>query len=290
MVEVACAARRRNILGEGPCWDAGSGRLYWLDIHGRLIEWLEPASGRVGLWTLDRRASAMAVRADGSLLLATEHGFALFDPKAGALEPAHDPEPELPGNRSNDGHTDSRGRFWVGTMDDAEVDASGSIWRLDPDWTCTRMVEGLSIPNSLVTSPDGRTLYVAESKAGEIWAYDLDPATGGLGERRLFASTAGEGCSPDGSAVDVEGCLWNAQWGGWRVVRYRPDGAVDRIVPVPVEQPTSCCFGGEDLSILYITSARVGLSEDSLEQQPLAGSLFSMFTETKGHAQAPFAG
>jgi len=290
MAEVVCAARRRNILGEGPCWDAASGRLYWLDIFGRLLEWLVPSTGRIGLWTLDRRASAMAPRRDGTLLLATESGFAVFDPATGKLEPGPHPEAHLPGNRSNDGHTDAQGRFWVGTMDDAEKEVSGSIYRLDADWNWTRMAEGLAIPNSLVASPDGRTLYVADSKIGALWAYDLDPATGALGDRRLFASTAEDGCSPDGSAVDIEGCVWNCQWGGSRIVRYRPDGAIDRIVPVPVERPTSCCFGGEDLSTLFITSARVGLSAEALANQPLAGSLFSMPTGTRGAPQTPFAG
>lgn len=288
--EVSCVARRRNILGEGPCWDAARGRLYWLDIHGRLLEWLSPSDGRIGLWTLDRRASALAPRRDGTLLLATEHGLSVFDPDTGRLDPREHPEPHLPANRSNDGHTDLQGRFWIGTMDDAEARACGSVYRVDADWTITRMIEGLAIPNTITVSPDGRTLYVAESKAGEIWAYDLDPDSGALGARRLFASTAGQGCSPDGSAVDVEGCLWNAQWGGWRLVRYRPDGTIDRIVPMPVEQPTSCCFGGRDLDTLYITSARVGLSDEALAAQPLAGSLFAFSPGVRGLPQALFAG
>jgi L-arabinonolactonase len=289
-IEVVCAAPRRNILGEGPCWDSRAGRLYWVDIHGRLLEWLDPASGETGLWALDRRASAIALRQDGSLLLATEHGFALFDPKAGALEARHNPEPHLPDNRSNDGHTDARGRFWLGTMDDRESAPVGSVYRLDPDWTCTRMITGLSIPNTLVCSPDGKILYVAESKGGLIWAYDFDLDAGTLGERRRFADTNADNCSPDGSAMDAEGCLWNAQWGGWRLVRYRPDGTVDRIIPMPVEQPTSCAFGGENLDTLFITSARDGLSEAALANQPLAGSLFSLDPGVRGAPQALFGG
>jgi len=290
MVEVVCAALRRNILGEGPTWDAESGRLYWVDIRGRLIEWLHPASGDSGLWTLDRRPSALALRQDGSLLVATDLGFAVFDVKAGALAAAHNPEPHLPANRSNDGHTDAKGRFWLGTMNDREAVETGSVYRLDPDWTCTRMIPDLGIPNTLVPSPDGRTFYVADSKANVLWAYDLDLEVGSLGARRLFADTSADNCSPDGSAMDAEGCLWNAQWGGWRIVRYRPDGAIDRIIPMPVEQPTSCAFGGEDLATLYVTSARDGLSEAALAKQPLAGSLFKLDPGVRGVPQTPFGG
>lgn len=290
MVEVVCAAQRRNILGEGPCWDEGSGRLYWLDIHGRLLEWFSPSDGETGLWTLDRRASAMAPRKDGTLLLATEHGFAVFEPATGKLVPGHDPEPHLPGNRANDGHADAQGRFWVGTMDDSEKETTGSVYRLDPDWSCTRVIEDLAVPNTLITSPDGRTLYVADSKPGYIWAYPLDPETGELGERRLFVDASEDKSSPDGSAVDAEGCLWNARWGGWRLERRRPDGTLDRKLSMPVSQPTSCAFGGPGLRTLFITSARVGLSEEQLEKQPLAGSLFAVDVGVAGWPTPLFGG
>ena len=290
MTEIAVAASRKNILGEGPVWDSVAGRLYWVDIRGRLIEWLNPQTGETGLWTLDRRPSALAPRKNGGLLVATDLGFALFDTGTGALEPAYNPEPHLPTNRSNDGHTDARGRFWMGTMNDLENADTGAVYRLDPDWTCTRMIEDLDIPNTLVASPVGCSLYVAASKRAVIWAYDLNQETGELGSRRLFADTSADNCSPDGSAVDEEGCLWNCQWGGWRIVRYRPDGTVDRIVDMPVEQPTSCAFAGPDLSTLYVTSARDGLSEQALDSQPLAGSLFSFDPGVRGFPLTPFGG
>jgi sugar lactone lactonase YvrE len=290
MDQPICVAKRENILGEGPCWDPATGRLWWLDIKDRLIEWLRPATGESGAFRLDLRASALAPRRDGSFLLATEAGFATFEPETGAVVIRHDPEPHLPGNRSNDGKVDTMGRFWMGTMDDSEQDRSGSLYRLDPDWTVTRVIEGIAIPNTLTCSPDGRTLYVADSKDSALYAYDLDEDTGELGESRLFASTAEDGCAPDGSAMDAEGGLWNAQWGGWRLVRYAPDGRIDRIVDMPVEQPTSCAFGGEDLATLFVTSARVGLSQEQLEKQPDAGSLFAFRPGVKGAPTPPFGG
>ena len=290
MTDIAVAAPRRNILGEGPVWDCAAGRLYWVDIRGRLIEWLDPATRESGLWTLDRRPSALAPRKSGGLLVATDLGFAVFDTDTGALDPRYNPEPNLPDNRANDGHTDAPGRFWMGTMNDRENADTGAVYRLDPDWTCTRVIDNLDIPNTLLTSPDGDVLYLATSKTNRIWAYDLDPETGALGPRRLFADTTADKCSPDGSAIDAEGCLWNCQWGGWRVVRYRPDGSVDRVVKMPVEQPTSCAFGGPDLATLYVTSARDGLSEAALATQPLAGSVFAFDPGVRGFPLTPFGG
>ena len=271
-------------------WDATAGRLYWVDIRACLIEWLDPASGESGRWKLDRRPSALAPRKTGGLLIATDLGFAVFDTDTGALTPRYDPEPHLPINRSNDGHADAQGRFWMGTMNDREQADTGAVYRLDPDWTCTQVIADLDIPNMLLTSPDGRTLYLATSRRGIIWAYDLDPDSGVLGERRMFADVRPDKCSPDGSAMDAEGCLWNCQWGGWRIVRYRPDGSIDRIIEMPVEQPTSCAFGGPDLSTLYVTSARDSLSDEALVDQPLAGCLFALDPGVRGHPLTPFGG
>ncbi len=290
MFEPVCVAERRNLLGEGPCWDAGSGRLYWLDIKGRRLEWLDPVSGDIGGHDLDLQPSACAPRRAGTLLLATDAGFAVCDPATGPCEIRRELEPHPPHNRTNDGTFRPMGRFWVGTMDDREQACSGSVYRLDADWVATGVLTDIAIPNTLVCSPSGDTLYVADSKAGRIWAYDLDLERGALGARRLFADTREDGCAPDGSAVDCEGRLWNAQWGGWRVVCYRPDGGVEHIVPMPVEQPTSCAFGGPDLDTLYITSARIGLDSESLAEQPLAGGLFAFRPGVRGAPHPPFAG
>ena len=289
MSEVTVAARRTNILGEGPCWDAGRGRLYWLDIKGKKLEWLEPARGAEGALDLPVRASAMAPRGDASLVLATELGFATLDPDTGAFEVKIEVEPERPGNRSNDGGVDLQGRFWMGTMDDAEEHRSGALYRLDPDWTCHRVLDGAAILNTVAVSPDGRTFYQADSKDQTIYAWDLD-AHGVLSRQREFVDLRGTEAYPDGSAVDAEGFLWNAQWGAWRLVRYTPEGTVDRIVEMPVEQPSSCAFGGETLDTLYVTSARVGLSDEALAAQPDAGCLFSLRPGVKGLALPDFAG
>ena len=289
MSDIVVAAERRNILGEGPLWDARAGKLWWVDIKGRRVEWIAPADGGSGAFDVPVRPSALATRGDGSLLVASDQGFGVLDTRTGDFDVRQPLEPDRPGNRTNDGGTDREGRFWVGTMDDAEKASSGAFYRLDPDWTCHRLVDGMAIPNTVVTSPDGRTLYLADSKEQTIYAWDLDEA-GHLTRQREFVDTRGTDAYPDGSAVDAEGYLWNAQWGAWLVVRYRPDGTTDRVVELPVEQPSSCAFGGEDLKTLYVTSARVGLSDDALAGQPLAGSLFALSVDVPGLAVSDFAG
>ena len=290
MSALEVAARRENLLGEGPCWIPSARRLYWVDIRSRLLEWLSPETGDSGSWALDAMASAVAPRADGTLLLATEQGFAVFNPDTGALDIQLDPEPDRVMNRSNDAGVDLQGRFWMGTMNHGGADLSGAVYRLDPDWTCTRMLDGLGIPNTLAVSPDGRRLYIADSFTQTLFAHDLDPRTGALGYRSVLADTRGMGGTPDGSAVDEEGFIWNAQWGLSRIVRYSPDGDIDRIVDTPVSQPTKCAFGGPDLDVLYVTSARTDLSEETLAQEPLAGSLFSFRPGVRGLALPPFGG
>jgi L-arabinonolactonase len=290
-MEISLAVRCDFTLGEGPVWDAAAGRLYWLDIKGGRLAWIRPSDGAFGEVAVAGQVSAVAPRAGGPGLLAVRQGgVGILDPDTGAFEQRFDPEPGRPANRANDGAVDPAGRFWFGTMDDSETAATGAVYRLDADWICTRVLDGLGIPNTLVCSPAGDVLYVADSAAGVIDQLDIDPATGAPGARRPFVSLAGQGCAPDGSAVDQNGFLWNAQWGGARVVRYAPDGTIDRIVAVPVDQPTSCAFGGENLSTLYITTARAGLSDEALARQPLAGSLLSIDPGVRGLSLPPFAG
>jgi len=289
MNEVACVVRRDNLLGEGPVWDAARGRLWWVDIKGRLLQWFDPATGEDGVQATELLVSSVAPREDGTLIAATAEGLAVIDPDTWNIETRTGFEDERPWNRPNDGNVDVAGRYWFGTMDDVQERKTGAVYRVGPDWNPVRAIDGMWITNTLVTSPDGRTLYVCDTGENTIFAYDLDPETGDLGERRVFATTE-EGVGPDGSAVDAEGFLWNAQWGGWRVVRYAPDGTIDRTVEVPVQQPSSCAFGGPDLSTLYITSARESLSRDDLAKQPLAGSLLAFEPGVKGLALPPFGG
>lgn len=286
--QVSCAFSAQNTLGEGPLWDPATNRLYWFDIKQALLYWGDPDTGEQGSWTLPCRGSAAAIRARGGLLVATEQGLMDFHLESGAASLRWKLEAE-PGFRSNDGKMDVAGRFWWGTMDDDGGKRPGVLYRYDPDGRCTEVLDGIHIVNTVSCSPDGRTYYLADSAKQAIWAFDVDD-DGGLSNRRTFASLQGEEGGPDGSAVDAEGCLWNAQWGAWRIVRYTPDGLIDRIVHVPVEQPSSCAFGGPEMTTLYVTTAREGLSEEALAGQPLAGSVLSFEAGVRGLALPSFAG
>lgn len=291
MSEVHLAVRRRNILGEGPVWDAARGRLWWVDIKGGRLEWLDPASGADGGVDVAGQVSAVAPRAGGGALLAARKGeIGLLDPRTGAFERRLALEPDRPNNRCNDGNVDLAGRFWFGTMDDRETRDTGALYRLDADGTCHRILDGMGIPNTLVCSPDGTRLYVADSRRQALDILPIDPATGATGDLRRFVSLAGAAGAPDGSAVDEEGYVWNAQWGAARLVRYAPDGRVDRVVPMPVDHPSSCAFGGDDLATLYVTTARWLMPADRLAEQPLAGSLLALRPGVRGLALPPFAG
>lgn len=287
-MEARLLARRENQLGEGPVWDLRTGRLYWVDIRKGLIEWLDPQRGVHGVYDVGARCSALGLREEGGLVVAADRTVGVFDFDAGRYEPRLTFEQDRPRNRTNDGGVAADGRFWFGTMDDSGAESSGALYALSPDWTLRRAFDGLGIPNGIVSSADGRTLFVADSAAGIIRAHSLDPASGSLGEARDFA--AATGVSPDGAALDEEGGLWSAQWDGARVVRYAPDGGIERSIELPVSRPTSCAFGGDGHATLFITSARDELSAAELAAQPLAGSVFAADVGVRGVSYPRFAG
>jgi sugar lactone lactonase YvrE len=287
MTTVRCAVVSGDRLGEGPCWSPNEGRLFWFDILGRRLHWLEPGTGLKGEWSLPLRASAAAPRAAGGLIAATEAGLVHINGRTGELRQAQ--AFAFPrGFRSNDGKIDPAGRFWWSVMDEADGARPGAVFRTDPDGRTRRVLDGVHIPNTLAVTADGATLFLADSRAQRLDAYAIDDQ-GGLGPPRSFVDLSGEAATPDGGAFDAEGFLWNAQWGGWRVVRYAPDGRIDRIVDMPVSQPTSCAFGGPDLATLYITSAAEGLDAHALARQPLAGALFALEPGVRGLALPAFA-
>jgi len=289
-VEIACVAPLGCILGEGPVWDE-AGFVWWVDIKAPALHRYRPEGGEVRTWPLPERAGSAALRRQGGLILGLERGFAFFDPDTGALQRLFDPEPDCPENRLNDGKCDEKGRFWVGSMHDPEQARAGHLYRLDPDLNLERFEMAFVVTNGPAWSSDGRTFYFTDSVERRIWAYDFDMEAGRLGARRLFAELdPGEG-HPDGQCVDADDGLWTACWNGARVMRRRPDGAVDREIGLPVPLVTSCCFGGPGLDILFVTTARVGLKPSELEAAPLSGGLFAIRgLGVRGRSMARFAG
>jgi sugar lactone lactonase YvrE len=241
----------RDRLGECPLWDERAQVLWWVDIHGRAIQRFDGRHKAV--FPMPESVGSIALTEGGGLLAAMETGLFLIDPQ--------DPRPQLlsspekpADHRFNDGRCDRAGRFWVGTLKDPEFTPTGVLYRFDGAFSEHR--HGIRVPNSLAWSPDGRTMYFADSPRHKIWAFDYDGDAGRLSNERVFA-TPHPGF-PDGSCVDADGCLWNAEYGGARVVRYTPQGRIDRVIELSLKEPTCCAFGDARLDTLYITSANGG--------------------------------
>jgi sugar lactone lactonase YvrE len=173
---------------------------------------------------------------------------------------------------------------------DAKRGPDGALYRVSPDRRCARMRTGVIIPNSLAWSPDGKTMYFADTVRELIWSFDYDLEAGEMSNQRVFVDCAANPGYPDGSCVDAEGCLWNAEYGGWRVVRYTPQGKIDRVIELPVQNPTCCCVGGARLDTLYITTAAQKLQDAHLAKQPLAGSVFAARPGSTGLPESRFKG
>lgn len=291
MVNVEVVVPCKNQLGEGPLWDVEEQMIYWVDGKNSEIWRHDPATGETRTWNTPEDPGSFALRKNGKgLVVAMWNGFRFFDLETGETTVIEDLEQDLPTSRFNDGRCDRQGRFWVGSMDDKHTDPIGSLYRLDADLGHEVQERGVICSNSTCFSPDGETMYYADTYINTIWAYDLDTASGQLSNRRVFADTTDMKGVPDGSIVDAEGYLWNAMWDGWSVVRFAPDGSVDRIVEVPVQRPTCPMFGGKGLDRLYVTSARIGLAPDDLVNQPNAGALLVLDPGVIGVPETRFAG
>lgn len=277
MVEVERAVASQNLLGEGPVWSVRDQKLYWLDISGKTIHRFDGSSADYETFSLERVIGSFAINEDGSLTLATEDGFALWDFHKQRMTMLEDNIAYDPPGRFNDGKVDRKGRFWAGTMVDEPV---GVLYRMNLDGSIHAMESGIKTSNGIGWSPDNKTMYYCDSGIATIYAYDFDLEAGSITNRRVFIQfdKEKEGSS-DGLTVDSEGCVWTACWDGWRVLRIDPDGKIMREIRMPVQRPTSCSFGGTNLDVLYVTSAGEGLDK---QQQPYAGDVFRIQTDVKG--------
>ena len=273
-VEVEVVVDGRDQVGEGPVWLGPERRLVWVDITGRLVHSLDPATGHKETVDVGQYVGAVVPRSSGGFVAAVETGFGVIDMRTGRLEMIAEVEADNPNNRMNDGKCDSAGRFWAGTMALDETPGAGALYRLDTDHTVTRVLENVTISNGLAWSLDDRNMYFVDTATNRVDILDYEPKTGAVRDRRGLIEIPPELGAPDGMTLDTEGHLWVALWGGSAVHRYAPNGTLDSVVNLPVSQVTSCAFGGEDLSELYITSATQGLAEGELHRQPHAGALF----------------
>ncbi len=271
-------------LGEGVLWDAAARAVWFVDIKACRLYRYVPETGERQAWQTPGQTGFALPAADGSLICGTQGALSRFDYRTGAFRALLAVETERPGNRLNDGYVDASGALWFGSMDDAETQPSGVLYRLAPDGRLDARDSGYVITNGPAMSPDGRVLYHTDTLRRIVHAFDV--ADGGLLEnRRVFATIEGTGY-PDGMAVDADGCVWVALFGGARIERYAPDGRLLGHVAFPCSNVTKLAFGGADLRTVYATTARKGLDEAALRAEPEAGGLFMFRADAAGLPQA----
>lgn len=282
------AGTQRDILGESLIWDGALNALFWVDIRAPALRRLDWSSGEVETRAMPDLVGSIALGRPGRLLVALGDAIHRYDWDRDALGPVAPLPDSQRGLRFNDGRCDRQGRFWVGTMHNEIREPRGALFRLDATGL-TMIRDGVNIPNGLAWSPDGTRMYFADSPRHDIECYEYDTVCGSVGEPRIFARMTPPGFA-DGSTVDAEGFLWNAEFNSGRVVRYSPDGGVDRVIPVPMSRPTCCGFGGPELDHLFVASTSQRMTEDELATQPMAGALIMMDVGVKGIREPRWAG
>ena len=275
-----------NSLGEGITYSSKNNNLFWLDISNisKLYK-LDLSSNKKEIFELPEIVTATSIKSDDELIFATNNGLKLFNVSNKKFVSIVNIEDQQLSTRSNDGASDAYGRYWFGTMqNNFDKDGNntpikeniGKLYKVDTNKKISIIEEGLGIPNTFVWSPDNRNFYFTDTLKGVIYNYDFELESGELSNKKDFASfNRGH---PDGSTIDTDGCVWNCRWGGSCIVRFTPDGKVDQIIEMPVQNITNCIFGGNDMKTLFITTA----SNDEENKNNLDGSLFAINLEYQG--------
>ena len=284
-----CVSRAGAVLGEGPVWSETRNAILWVDIKGQRLHRYCLDTGTGEHWDMPERICWVAERVNGGLIAGQDSGFAFIDTPTMTISSIGHPEKDRPGNRFNDAKVDPQGRLWAGTMHDTESEPTGALYCLRPDLTWRRHDEGYIVSNGPAFSPDGRILYHCSSATREVFRFDLHD-DGTLSNKRLFIRLNADDGYPDGITTDADGGLWVARWLGWGISRYRPDGRLDRKIPLPVARVTSLTFAGPDLDRLFVTTASIGLGAGDRENQPDAGGLFEVHPDRTGLPTNKFRG
>ena len=269
-------------LGECPIWCDRTQRLWWVDVLEPTLWSHDPVSGACRRHALRaRRLGSLALRRDGGLILACEDGLYRYDPESGEQVFVVDPEPGIPGHRKNDGRADWTGNFWIGTLKEDDYAPVGAVYRVASDKAVSRQATYMAIPNGLAFDEARQRVYFADTRAHTIWVAPYDGHVAQMEKREVFARTTAP-ARPDGSCVDSEGFVWNAEYAGGRLVRYAPSGKVADVIQLPVSHPTCCCFGGDALDRMYVTSAVEPLTNEQRAVEPLAGRVIVLDVGVRG--------
>lgn len=283
MSEFEVISEVRAELGEGPAWDDRNHVLYWVDILGHKIYTYDPASGETKSYDQEHYVGAVVPTQSGRLAVAGYTSMYMFDPATSAVSPLASPPVQDDDLRFNDGKCDPAGRFWAGTTSLSGRQGESALYRLDADGSFHTMLTGVSISNGLGWSPDGKTMYYIDTPTATVVAFDFDMETGSISNKRVVIEVPESEGFPDGMTVDEEGKLWIAHWGGSQVACWDPaSGRKLTSIALPAPHTTSCVFGGAERNVLYVTSARTGLSEEQLKQYPLSGAVFKIQMQTRG--------
>ena len=287
MTELEVALRGRPELGEGPTWDVGDGSLVWVDILGCEVHRFRPGPGTDEATPVPQHVGAAKPRTGGGLVLNLRDGIGLLAPD-GALTWLVYWARE--GMRGNDAAVDPAGRLWAGTMRYDQASGGGFLAAVEPTGKARVALPAVSISNGIGWSPDHALMYYVDSPTHRIDVFDFAADSGDLRHRRPLVEVTDTAGVPDGLCVDAAGCVWVAVNGGGQVRRYTPAGELDRVVEVPATQVSACCFGGDSLTDLYVTTGREGFTDEQAEQQPLAGALFVAAGIGEGQATPRFPG
>jgi L-arabinonolactonase len=291
--DIECVVHARATLGEGCCWDSQAQCLWWVDIQSQHIHRYDPATSARHVFRTPARPGCLAVREQGGLVVAMAHGFYGFDPKTEQFDLIQNTDEGSPDVRMNDGRTDRHGRFWAGTTVESQAkppQTRAALYRLDTDLSSHRIAEGFTCSNGLAWSPDSRTMYFTDSATPYVWCWDFEPTTGEIEHQRVFIDLSSINAIGDGATVDAEGCYWLTLPFKGQVHRYDPTGKLMHAIKMPTDTPTCCEFGGQDLNVLYVTSATLNRSTAELERQVNPGGLFAIRLDVKGLPACPFAG
>ncbi|MBD9572734.1 SMP-30/gluconolactonase/LRE family protein [Ensifer adhaerens] len=288
-IEVDVVFAAENVVGESAVWDERQNKLCWVDIVGKSIHRLCPRSGKHEKWSFPDLITSIGLRNDGGAIVGLRKSIALWE-FGGGLHVVTEIEPEFPGNRLNEGIVGPDGAFWIGTMQDniaaddtpqATTAKAGRLYRYSHGALHSVSDDRFGITNTLIWTDNGR-LITADTEDNVIYSYALDANSWALHDRRSILSGFDRGL-PDGSCMDAEGFIWNCRVaGGGCVVRFSPDGRIDRVVDLPCSWPTSCAFGGPQFETLFVTSARFTMSDEHLARNPHEGAVFALRPGTYG--------
>jgi len=287
--QATCVVDCRNVLGEGALWCPCEERLWWIDISNPMLWSWQSRTGSLQSWRLPKPAGSFALRERGGFLFAFRSGFATLEAPGGGLAWLAPEGLSLGDERFNDGKVDRAGRFWAGTLDRKLGSTVGKLYCM-ANGAVSIVDRGFTISNGIGWSPDNRVMYFTDTPSRRIYRYDFNLSSGAATNRRVFVEVEPGHGGPDGMTVDAAGFVWSAQFDRWCVNRYAPDGRLERSIRLPVQRPTTCMFGGPDLTTLYVTSARMDLSAAQLVEQPLAGGVFALDPGVRGLPEPRYKG